>query len=92
MGWAKGDLALLVRADPWRSFDGCRLARDSHPRPGGVYTVDDVLSDDDGLFLSFDEFADWYQASCFRRIAPLTDSERRQALADLGERVVERVS
>lgn len=79
--WKPGDLALCVRRDgggfqPLRFID-----------PGEVVTVAEARNGGwPAIGLSFEEsrgFFTFYDSRCFRKIKPLTDEEREQALREL---------
>lgn len=79
-GWHAGDLALCVR-DDWELCKQGRIRNTSaHPRSGGIYPVKFVFAEDDGVFLFIAEFEAKYEAVCFRKIEPLSEEERREAL------------
>lgn len=87
--WQPGDLALCVRAS----------SRNNVGRPGAAYVVEHVVhaggtfngrnvvaspaGDTVGLFFEKHGCKNPAAASRFRKINPLTDEERRQALEDL---------
>ena len=78
--WASGDLALCVRVN--EHID----PRSDRPRPGGVYLVSGVVRAAGKVGLQFSALRSaraGYLATCFKRIAPLTDEEQRRALEDL---------
>lgn len=88
-GWQVNDLALSLEGE-WYDADGFPLITfpTSGPRQGQVLTVAGIASVDvdgvDRLGLVFEEWAgDVFDASCFRRIPPLSEEERRKALAEI---------
>jgi len=87
-GWAKGDLALCVSSSFKALFGADPLKA---PRRGGVYLVTGTELWNGDAYLFLGEVPHPALAAFFRKINPLTDAERRQALADLGERVGEQV-
>lgn len=85
--WQPGDLALCVKVDEGH---GAR----KYIRVGGVYTVTAIAPFRDcfgevGLSLdgihpvATSEYLPFFAASRFRKINPLTDAEREEALRDL---------
>lgn len=93
--WQVGDLALCIK-DGWTaSPDSAPGMPDEMPRKGEILTVADIAVFAGEVFLRFGpprfSLQDCWHAPKFRRISPLTDSEHRQALAEI-ERVREVVS
>ena len=85
--WQPGDLALCVAHGPdaadWAEGDG-------GPTLGSVHTVERAewfaadYWNPAGVYLSFAEFPDSdFNALGFRKIKPLSDTEREEALRDL---------
>ena len=80
--WSRGDLALCVKHGAWEQVAG-DTPPNVMPVSGGVYTVRSVDRFCGYLWLWFEGLEGGYDARRFRRIAPLSDSERRQAVEDL---------
>lgn len=73
--WTVGDPALCVESG-WERV----LPTDRDPRRGSIHVVRRVVHRDGRVGLAFAEYRYAYLAACFRRIAPLTEEEKREAM------------
>lgn len=76
--WNVGDLAICIRpgrwVDPIEPHDG------SGPKTGSIHEVEEVGAHQGFVFLGFSLWPEeFYEASAFRKIAPLSDLERLRA-------------
>lgn len=83
--WQAGDLALCVGG---RGRRGVPMPGNTAVRRGGLYPVSEVCPGPGWKALVFEghhstHFTRGWHARCFRKIKPLSDAEREEALRDL---------
>lgn len=82
--WQPGDIAMTVTNEAWQNLITDEIQ--PGPAPGAIHQVTRITVYDGKVMLLFARWPDdYFEASGFRKIAPLTPKEHREAIRELAE-------